>query len=1397
MKIQNTFVQGKMNKDLDERLIPQGQYRDALNVRVVNSSGSDVGAIENSLSNEAITSLELGANAVCLGAVSDDQDRVIYWFVKSDSGSYICYYDEKVNESGFVLTDTRLLTNQNPKRSVLNFNESHLIEANILTDADNLKKFLYFTDGLNPPRKINVERAKTLEVNDFEQEDINVIVKPPLHPPSIKNASNDEELDENNLTDKILMFAYRYVYLDEEKSPISPFSELGFAPKSFAYDFVGAINNSMENNYNAIDVKFNTGGKLVKSVDILFKESGNNNIYLAGTINKKEKGYGDNTNQTFTFKNNSIYKVLPEDEIYRLYDNVPLTAVTQDIISNRLVYGNYTENFDLIDSDGEDVILNLEADHTYTVLENDDPVPTARSSRDYEIGVVYLDDYGRSTTVILSDNNHTYIPSSLAVYENQLKATISSKAPSFAKYYRFFVKQTQENDYHVISPITIYDDGDYTWIRLEGDDIQKVNNEEYLIVKADLSGPKGNEVKVKVLDRGHKEKNFLEAANYQGSITQQESGYYIKINGYNVDISETSYTKYLVTDFDISSNDYASKFTGASTTYIEGPFFYTLLDEVQKTMTVNSTYSGVVDRRYEVKIQETGTVDKFVWRGWDVNQRDKGPWSAPLNCSTSSVTLDTGITIAFGAITGHLVGDKYTFNYKTDITTTENGFNEFDQRTYTTLPGFPVADEGVTPGSKIALYHKEYRGVNEKEVILEVDEVFYSVSQYENIEEWFWEEGRNQMIQTDLFPDDNIRFRRGIYTDSTESNNTFQITGSTSDPLSMFIESRAEQPDGFAGLGKIVNRRVYAQSEMSILKRGIESFIVLETIPTKTNADVFYEIPGTYEVSDCGYHLGILNADQDQTFNNPAVIHLNFFNAYTFGNGFECYKIRDAFISDSISVKNRPLSYVENYRQNKRVCSITYSDVYEQSTNYNGLNEFNLAKINYVDLDDEYGSIQKIHSRDTNLIVFQENKVSQLLYNKSVIYNADGSGNVSQTLNVFGQQIPFVGEYGISRTPHSFSSWASRMYFADDRRGAVLRLTQNGVQEISMNGMRDWFRDNLKSENKNVVIGGYDPFSGQYVLSIKDPVVEWREDAFECDQSSCDLEAIIYEKPSTTTTTTTTAAPGQTTTSTSTTTTTTSATPLEVTFYGLDALGWTQSGLACAGTGVAITAYVHGSTGTTDLYRIYQQGYTLWQDSSLTVPYIGQNTYFKTVADANSGSSFRLTSGGIISVWEDCAPDQPPAPTGAYNLFYCSTGIGANLRVLDDGNLDTGMIITQSGENICYRVDNYIEITGGAFADYDEYDTCEECEEMNASVDRYGILLYYSSSLACPSDNYTTYYADTDDFCTATKLYTDALGTIPAPNGYYKTFTSNQSRRWTGNYFMDSCQTCSNTFFNS
>ena len=88
-KIQKNFIKGRMNKSVDERLVPQGEYIDALNVRLGSTEGTEIGAVENSKGNELIVELiydgnPLSSNAKCIGAYEDGVNETIYWFVNDE-----------------------------------------------------------------------------------------------------------------------------------------------------------------------------------------------------------------------------------------------------------------------------------------------------------------------------------------------------------------------------------------------------------------------------------------------------------------------------------------------------------------------------------------------------------------------------------------------------------------------------------------------------------------------------------------------------------------------------------------------------------------------------------------------------------------------------------------------------------------------------------------------------------------------------------------------------------------------------------------------------------------------------------------------------------------------------------------------------------------------------------------------------------------------------------------------------------------------------------------------------------------------------------------------------------------------------------------------------------------
>lgn len=1089
MKIKNTFTSGKMNKDVDERLIPNGEYRDALNVRIANSDGSDVGAIENSLSNVAKSSLDLGANPKTLGAVSDSESRRVYWFVKSDNGSYICEYIKDANSSSILMQETS-------SHGVLNF--SHDIQSDILTDIDNNKKFLYFTDGVNPPRKIEIETARKYEVDGFNDDDINVIVKPPIYPPSISLKENVSTI-KNNMRDKIISFSYRYKYKDGQYSAMSPFSEFAFGPKDFSYDYSTATNKGMVNKYASADISVNTGSNLVDSVQLLFKEADKSIVYVVETYSKSKNNWLDNEYQVVSFDNSKIYKTLNDSELYRLYDNVPKTAKTQEIIGNRLVYGNYTENYNLIDRLGQPYNLNMSLSYSSSDVVGSQPSPTVKTNVDYEVGIVYLDEYGRSTTVLTNENNNTHIPINRALLSNKLNVSIDKDclAPSFAKHYRFYIKQSK-SDYDIIVPVVFYRDtiNGFVYIKIQGDDANKVKEGDFVIIKTDTIGLRSTSVEAKVLELEKKDKNFLEDSSYTGPIAQQ-SGVYMKLKENGFSLNSEDFNSYSSSSYNNPRNGINVRDKEVPAARFNGPYYYG--DNDSDDITVTGTYSGGFYSRLTISIDNTGDgVSDFDTFRWSFDTFGEGTDSFGSNVAITPGTpilLDYGISVQFASNVGHSITDEWAVNCKSVLPAVDAFSPQISAYGIVAFSD-SVDSEAITPSSTIEFYLKDY---SEVQYTLEIDYAQYiSNGYYDTIEEWFYREGRVQieedwvegMVPVSGYPSpfdpSHWLFMRGTFDSDT---GIFTATGLSTDPMHLVYQSltsfNVDQPR---------SNNLFVDMKLNTLVKATGTDLVIETIAQETDSDVYYEIPRTYDI-DNGLHLGG-NGDIDQTAFSNAFISLPFYNAFTWGTGIESYKIKDGFVANKISISSRPLSTILDYKENKRTSSITYSNVYEQSTNYNGLNEFNLSTANYVDLDDEYGSIERIYSRDTNLVVFQQNKVSQLLYNKNVLYNADGTGNVSQTKQVFGQQVPYVGEYGISNSPQSFAFWGNRIYFADERRGNVYRLSNDGINNISDYGMTSWFNKRITTDSR--IIGGYDPYNDQYVLSVYEPEITWGIGDVEC-----------------------------------------------------------------------------------------------------------------------------------------------------------------------------------------------------------------------------------------------------------------------------------------------------------
>ena len=172
-------------------------------------------------------------------------------------------------------------------------------------------------------------------------------------------------------------------------------------------------------------------------------------------------------------------------------------------------------------------------------------------------------------------------------------------------------------------------------------------------------------------------------------------------------------------------------------------------------------------------------------------------------------------------------------------------------------------------------------------------------------------------------------------------------------------------------------------------------------------------------------------------------------------------RIRGGYNNTSVGYGVRAYLNEENKEQSHLSNSLIYSGIFNSRTSINRTNVFSVGEQITKSVDPLYGSIQKLHALDSNLAIFQENKISNALIDKDIIYTTEGTGSLAASQSPIGSITPYVGDYGISTNPESFAYFGYRRYFSDKRRNSIMRLSRDGLTEISQYGMADFFKDEL------------------------------------------------------------------------------------------------------------------------------------------------------------------------------------------------------------------------------------------------------------------------------------------------------------------------------------------------
>jgi len=464
IEIKNNFLGSKMNKDIDDRLLPKNQYRHAVNLEINRSEGSDAGTVQNMLGNKEMKNFRTITNTSdldCIGVFANPSTDTLFIFLTNNldtsgtntynpSAKNFIYAYNSIQNNAILLV----------QGAFLNFSKNFkVLGINVL------ENFLFWTDNRNQPRKINITKAIGDSSYYTIEEQISVAKLSPLYPPNLYKAStipaaagkyettmynaasellptgesnpyyDDEYIgDAAYLEDKFVRFSYRYKFEDGEYSIIAPFTQIAYIPKQdgyFMYEGSGdnpikddetaayrsTIVSFMENKVDQVKLQIGLpcpANELlskfkITNIEILYKDANDIAVSAVDSIPVAPVS-GSFFNSTATvyeyiYNSKKPFKTLPTKDLIRVNDIVPIRALCQEIISNRIVYSNYQNKASYpryldynVGYGNKSPFVN----NTSRTSRIEYPNHSVKENRNYQVGVVLADRFGRESGVILS-----------------------------------------------------------------------------------------------------------------------------------------------------------------------------------------------------------------------------------------------------------------------------------------------------------------------------------------------------------------------------------------------------------------------------------------------------------------------------------------------------------------------------------------------------------------------------------------------------------------------------------------------------------------------------------------------------------------------------------------------------------------------------------------------------------------------------------------------------------------------------------------------------------------------------------------------------------------------------------------------------------------------------------
>jgi len=1293
-EIKRNFRAGRMNKDLDERLVPNAEYRDALNMQIASSEGDDVGAMQNVLGNKLAYSSAINiAAGKCIGSVRDSANDKIYWFITGSSVDAIVEYDQYTKTASPVLVDTLGILN--------------LSYDNLITGVNIIEGLLFFTDNNSEPKKIEIAKFKAGSTDfsthtvlttahstatyNFTLDDVTVIKKSPTEAPTISMSSSlrsgivesvclsksftdsngdvlepgqhpdsngtfvfehsmnlqngdrvkftlldESESDEVIATvvdsyptlpngfllnmdsistdistgsldwkvvlieDKSLFefkfprFAYRYKYKDGQYSSIGPFSQVAFLPDEFDYMPKKGYNKGMVNTLRKLTISNFITSRMPKDVvelDILYKEDKSTNIYTVKSL----KGDPVNTDEEWT--NNSmliesevIYKILPANQLLRPWDNVPKRAKAQEFTANRLLYANYTQQYDIKDSNDAEISPKF----SVSIVQSSNSAYSVRtagksikSMRTYQVGVVYRDDFGRETPVLTDTTGSIQLSKSQAVNWNVLKVRLLSNPPHWATHYKYFLKETSAEYYNLAMDRHYPAEDGNVWLAFPSAERNKINDETFIILKKrhDSDAFVEDEARYKIIAIENEAPDFLTITKVSKGVVSATSdngnlfidGGYPEKGTSKIRIPKTLWKP--VFGGTTGSSDDVDLSTASVHTLSD------LMVRIKKGNQVTKYYdiSTILYVTDGAGLNYVGTTTDAINQHWEINiektfDESDVNWLGSVGEETE-IMPDSQVQIEIAQkvrkLKPEFQGRFFAKIYRDSVleqnilkfdnidelrVLAQNNFWQIGNDSGASLgydtgggqstrynfwrnkekgPGMGYGADWHIPrwkkmssfkdlGGEGSIQKNRNFGSNADPNASQHDTLKstqgYGIRQGEDIIEiayhWFGKKGRNTRNgQRSVVWEEWIKFGNQVKPQFKDFVNSLETVGNyikfpgDPDENSYRIEGyrrggaimyKGRKSSGGGRTGTFASSRVIVftikldkpivwapEDNISGITTGMQNFTPIQIGVSYTDEDDLdgfsTDNPGIWEtepkeVAELDLYYEASNAYAVADHGNEQA--LDYHNCYSFANGVESNRIRDDYNATVISKGVKASSTLaEQYNEEVKTNGLIFSGIFNSTSSVNRLNQFIMAEAITKDINPSYGSIQKLDTRDTNVSVLCEDKVLKILTNKDALFNADGNANVTSNRAVLGQAVPYVGEFGISTNPESFAKYGFRTYFTDRARGAVLRLSQDGLETLHTKGMGDYFSDKLA--NTSVAIGSFDDNKSSYNISLQ------------------------------------------------------------------------------------------------------------------------------------------------------------------------------------------------------------------------------------------------------------------------------------------------------------------------